>query len=161
MSPWRRGGIRIAGVLAAAAVLLAFTPSSPWARGNSDCFDCHGSPDILAWSAEEKASNVTPGGPEKPGRAPSLFPGISLHVEPEKYRTSVHADLDCTDCHTDIKGLPHAARLKTVDCSGCHSKEAAVYAKSRHVVSRKAMVGIDAPRCTDCHGAHAISKSNL
>ena len=161
MSPWRRGGIRIAGVLAAAAVLLAFTPSSPWARGNSDCFDCHGSSDILSWSAGEKESNVRPGGPERPRRSISPLPGTSLFVDPAAYEGSVHRDLSCTDCHQDAQGVPHTARLKPVDCSGCHTKETAVYAKSRHVVGRKKVVGIDAPRCTDCHGAHAISKTTL
>ncbi|MGZ8432403.1 MAG: cytochrome c3 family protein, partial [Candidatus Deferrimicrobiaceae bacterium] len=147
--------------MAAAAALLAFTPSSPWARGNSDCLDCHGSSDILSWSAGEKESNVTPGGPERPHRSISPFPGTSLFVDPAAYQGSVHADLSCTDCHQDAQGVPHTARLKPVDCSGCHSKETAVYAKSRHVVGRKAMVGIDAPQCTDCHGAHAISNTTL
>ena len=161
MSPLLRGGIRIAGILAATAGLLAFTPSSPWARGNSDCLDCHGSSDILSWSAGEKESNVRPGGPEKPRRSISPFPGTSLFVDPAAYEGSVHRDLSCTDCHQDAQGVPHTARLKPVDCSGCHTKETAVYAKSRHVVGRKAMVGIDAPQCTDCHGAHAISKTTL
>jgi cytochrome b subunit of formate dehydrogenase len=161
MSPLLRGGIRIAGILAAAAALLAFSPSSPWAGGNSDCLDCHGSSDILSWSAKEKESNVKPGGPERSHRSIPPFPGTSLFVDPAAYQGSVHADLSCTDCHQDAQGVPHTARLKPVDCSGCHSKETAVYAKSRHAVGRKAMVGIDAPRCTDCHGAHAIPKSNL
>jgi cytochrome b subunit of formate dehydrogenase len=161
MSPLLRGGIRIAGILAAAVVLLAFTPSSPWARGNSDCLDCHGSSDILSWSAGEKESNVRPGGPERPHRSISLFPGTSLFVDPAAYEGSVHRNLSCTDCHQDAQGVPHTARLEPVDCSGCHTKEAAVYAKSRHVVGRKKVVGIDAPRCTDCHGAHAISKTTL
>ena len=161
MSPLLRGGIRIAGILAAAAALLAFTPSSPWARGNSDCLDCHGSSDILSWSAREKESNVKPGGPERPRRSISPFPGTSLFVDPAAYEGSVHRDLSCTDCHQDAQGVPHTARLKPVDCSGCHTKETAVYAKSRHVVGRKKVVGIDAPQCTDCHGAHAISKTTL
>jgi cytochrome b subunit of formate dehydrogenase len=161
MSPLLRGGIRIAGILAAAAALLAFTPSSPWARGNSDCLDCHGSSDILSWSAGEKESNVHPGGPERPHRSISPFPGTSLFVDPAAYEGSVHRDLSCTDCHQDAQNVPHTARLKPVDCSGCHTKETAVYAKSRHVVGRKQVVGIDAPRCTDCHGAHAISKTTL
>jgi len=60
---------------------------------------------------------------------------MSLHVDSAAYKASVHADVSCTDCHADIKDLPHPARLKRVDCSGCHSEVAAVYAKSRHVVA--------------------------
>ncbi|NNG47278.1 MAG: hypothetical protein HKM86_09240, partial [Deltaproteobacteria bacterium] len=143
------------------AVFLALTPSSPWALENSECLDCHGDPDILSWSAEDRESNVTPGGPDKPHRIASPFPGIGQHVDAKKYDTSVHADLSCTDCHEDVEELPHTARLKVVDCSGCHSEVADVYAKSRHVVGYRKTAGIEAPRCQDCHGAHAIPRSTL
>lgn len=161
MFPLRRGRIRIAVLVGLVALLLEFVPSSLRAMENSECFDCHGDREILSWSAEDRASNVTPGGPERSYRVASPFPGMSLHVDAALYETSVHADLSCTDCHADVKDLPHTARLKTVDCSGCHSEEAAVYAKSRHVVGYKRMAGIEAPRCADCHGAHAIPKSTL
>jgi cytochrome b subunit of formate dehydrogenase len=157
----RRKRTRIVSLFAAMAILLAIPPSVSRAMENGDCFDCHGGPDILTWSDEEKASNVSPGGPEKLMRHAAPFPGISLHVDPGKYERSVHEDLSCTDCHEDVGDLPHEARLKPVDCSGCHSEIADVYAKSRHVVGRKRMVGIEAPRCSDCHGAHAIPKSSL
>ena len=161
MFPLRPGRTRIAGLFAVVAVVLAFTPSSPWAQGNSDCLDCHGSSDILSWSAGEKASNVKPGGPEKLRRGAAPFPGTGLFVGPATYQASVHTDLSCTDCHKDAKGLPHTASLRVVDCSGCHSEAAAAYAKSRHVIAQKRIVGIEAPRCQDCHGAHAIPKSTL
>jgi cytochrome b subunit of formate dehydrogenase len=161
MFPLHRGRIRIVGLVGAVALLLASGPSSLRAMENSECLDCHGDRDILSWSAEDRESNVTPGGPERPHRVASPFPGISLHVDAGLYGASVHADLSCTDCHADVSDLPHTARLKAVDCSGCHSGEAAVYAKSRHVVGYKRMAGIEAPRCSDCHGAHAIPKSTL
>jgi cytochrome b subunit of formate dehydrogenase len=161
MFPLRRGRTRVAVLVGLFALLLAFVPSSLRAMENSECFDCHGDREILSWSAEDRASNVTPGGPERAYRLASPFPGISLHVDAALYEASVHADLSCTDCHADIKDLPHTARLKEVNCSGCHSEEAAVYAKSRHVVGYKRMAGIEAPRCVDCHGAHAIPKSTL
>jgi len=161
MFPLHRGRTRYAGLIGVMFVFLALPSASSWARENSDCLDCHGDPGILSWSAEERESNVTPGGPEKLHRIASPFPGTSLHVDPETYETSVHGDLSCTDCHADVKDLPHTARLKEVDCSGCHSEEAAVYAKSRHVIGYKRMAGIEAPRCSDCHGAHAIPDSNL
>ena len=161
MFPLHRGRIRIVGLIGVVALLLASGPSSLRAMENSECLDCHGDRDILSWSAEDRESNVTPGGPERPHRLASPFPGISLHVDAALYEASVHADLSCTDCHADVKVLPHTARLKAVDCSGCHTGEAAVYAKSRHVHGYKRMAGIEAPRCSDCHGAHAIPKSTL
>ncbi len=161
MFPLRWKRTRIVFLFSAMAILLAIPPSASRAMENTDCYDCHGDREILSWSAEERESNVTPGGPERPHRIASPFPGISLHVDASLYEASVHADLSCTDCHTDVKDLPHTARLKTVDCSGCHSEIADVYAKSRHVVGYKRMAGIEAPRCPDCHGAHAIPKSTL
>jgi cytochrome b subunit of formate dehydrogenase/5-methylcytosine-specific restriction endonuclease McrA len=128
---------------------------------NGQCYDCHGDSGILTWSAKEKEGNVKAGGPEKAHRNVAPFPGISLHVDPGKYKASVHSYLSCTTCHGDIKDLPHNARLALVDCSGCHSEAAAVYKKSRHVVVHGKGAKADTPRCFDCHGAHAIPKSSV
>ena len=32
---------------------------------------------------------------------------VSLHVDDAKFKASVHSSFGCTDCHTDIKGVPH------------------------------------------------------
>lgn len=146
------------------AVLAGWFPPggrSALALENGDCFDCHGDREILSWSAEERTSNVVAGGEPAPARNVGPFPGISLHVDPDAYRASVHADLSCTDCHADIERLPHRERVDPVDCSACHAEVAAVYAKSLHVVNRRRTGGLDSPRCSDCHGAHAIPKSSV
>jgi cytochrome b subunit of formate dehydrogenase len=163
MLPLRRGSIRTTApyIFLGFCLFLIDPRPAAWALDNGQCLDCHGDSGILAWSAEEKAGNVKPGGPQKPVRKVAPFPGISLHVDSGLYKASVHADLSCTDCHGDIKDLPHAARLAPVDCSGCHSKEAAVYKKSRHVVVHGTEPNGYAPLCHDCHGAHAIPKSSV
>ena len=60
----------------------------------------------------------------------------------------------CVDCHGahDISrpGQPRTRISKM--CSGCHAKEANVYAKSVH--GRAAETSNDVPVCTDCHRAH-------
>src|SRR5512144_2518364 len=60
----------------------------------------------------------------------------------------------CVDCHGahDISrpGQPRTRISKM--CSGCHAKEAEVYAKSVH--GRAAEASGDVPVCTDCHRAH-------
>ncbi len=134
---------------------------SALALENGECFDCHGDREILSWSAEERLSNVVPGGAKTAPRDVKPFPGTSLHVDPGAFGASVHADLECTDCHADVAELPHRARLKPVDCSGCHDREAKVFAKSRHASGLSARGARFAPRCFDCHGAHAIPKSSL
>ncbi len=161
MVPLRRAKLRLLGLTVLGAIWFAAHPATSWALSNGDCLDCHGDPGILTWSAAEKAGNVEKGGPVHPARHIGLFPGISLHVDADAFKASVHGDLSCTDCHQDVTGLPHKARLSLVDCSGCHSKAAAVFAKSRHVIRRGAETGIDAPRCSDCHGAHAIPPSTV
>jgi len=144
-----------------AGLCLSLCPGAARALDNGQCLDCHGDQGILDWSAEDKASNVTPGGAKRPDSPFGKFPGMSLHVDPAAYKASVHADLSCTDCHTDVKGLPHPARLKRVDCSGCHSEVAAVYAKNRHVVTADRKPVVNGPTCADCHGAHAVPKRTL
>ncbi len=162
MLPLRRDSIRIAApTVFLALVLLAIAPRSEvFALDNGQCFDCHGDSGILTWSAREKASNVKAGGPPKPVRHVAPFPGLNLFVEPGPYKASVHTDLSCTDCHADIKDLPHAARLAPVDCSGCHADANKAYKASRHVIVHRKEAKTDTPKCSDCHGAHAIPKSS-
>src|SRR5512146_119258 len=138
-----RGRHLIANTVVFGVLCLAAAPAVTWALDNGQCFDCHGDAGITTWSKDDLASNVKEGGPPKVARDIGLFPDITLHVDPDKYKASVHADLSCTDCHGDISALPHLARLKPVDCSGCHSEVAAVYAKSRHMVVKKKQTGVD------------------
>lgn len=66
---------------------------------------------------------------------------------------SVHEDLSCTECHTDITELPHADTLATPDCGSCHDEEKAAYKQHG-----RGIVGISkfVPDCKDCHGTHQI-----
>jgi cytochrome b subunit of formate dehydrogenase len=76
-------------------------------------------------------------------------------IDEKLFDQTVHADLDCTECHADIKDVPHDTPLKKVDCSQCHDKVAAVYAKSIHGVQRAAG-NKDVATCSSCHGMHDI-----
>jgi hypothetical protein len=144
-----------------AVTFLLLLPGAAFALDNGQCLDCHGDPGILGWSPAEKASNVTPGGSKRLDSPFGKFPGMSLHVDPGPYKMSVHADVSCTDCHAEINALPHPARVKRVDCSGCHSEAAVVYSKSRHVVAADRNPVVNGPTCADCHGAHAVPKRTL
>lgn len=66
---------------------------------------------------------------------------------------SVHEDLGCTDCHSAITAIPHAAALPAPDCAACHDDVAADY-----VQHGMGMVGENEalPTCADCHGSHQI-----
>jgi nitrate/TMAO reductase-like tetraheme cytochrome c subunit len=90
----------------------------------------------------------------------------SLHVDGAAFKASVHGNtLTCTDCHTDIKDVPHEARsfrskrefslAYYESCKHCHF---ANYTKTLDSVHFAALSRGDttAPLCVDCHGAHDI-----
>jgi cytochrome b subunit of formate dehydrogenase len=66
---------------------------------------------------------------------------------------SIHEGFSCTDCHTGIHSVPHAAALAKPDCSVCHEDVAEEYVQhGRGVVGESPYV----PLCQDCHGSHHI-----
>jgi predicted CXXCH cytochrome family protein len=129
-----------AGRNALALALLVLLGVSARATGapasNDDCLACHSDPGLKSAA------------------------GKSLAVDPEKFRTSVHgqAEVACVDCHADLKAVkdfPHAEKLKTVNCSDCHGKEAQVFAASIHGGATVEKDGLTVS-CKDCHGTHDI-----
>ncbi|HQR12851.1 MAG TPA: cytochrome C, partial [Casimicrobiaceae bacterium] len=52
--------------------------------------------------------------------------GKPIAVDADRFKSSVHGEmqLKCTDCHGDVsvQKLPHAEKLKPVDCATCHEK---------------------------------------
>ncbi|MDP4196620.1 MAG: cytochrome c3 family protein [Bacteroidota bacterium] len=75
---------------------------------------------------------------------------VSLYVDPDHFKKSVHGELDCTDCHTgfDAENIPHKEgnNISKVDCKQCH--ETQDYAKSIH--------GTNNVACFSCHSKHDI-----
>jgi formate dehydrogenase gamma subunit len=75
---------------------------------------------------------------------------------------SIHADLDCLDCHQDMDTVPHEADTDfAVGCEGCRScHEEASEDYQRH---GRAEFGEceDIPQCTDCHGDHDVLPSSV
>ena len=73
------------------------------------------------------------------------------------FRSSVHRDIECTDCHSDVDAadLPHAEKLKPVYCGTCHDDEQLDFDASIHgqAFNRHAPY---APSCKACHGVHDI-----
>ncbi|UCC28732.1 MAG: hypothetical protein JSU86_11080 [Phycisphaerales bacterium] len=110
------------------------------AQENADCLQCHSSPGLKV---------------ERDGR------DVLLYVDAKRFAGSVHADLDCIDCHEELDGVeewPHPTGLERVNCHECHEDDdgpIAAYWKSTH--GRLAEAGEkDAPVCQDCHGYHYV-----
>ena len=113
---------------------------------NETCLECHGSLDILEISKEERLEMVIPT-PEKK----EVYKGeLTLYVDFDKFRSTVHRELSCIDCHTDIDDVPHPQRLGTVDCAQCHEEIVGQYDESKHAkVSHRF--------CFECHNPHATT----
>ncbi len=80
---------------------------------------------------------------------------------PPQLADSVHARLDCTDCHQSISmekleresPSPHGGKSSPVNCGECHEDALETYAKHGRLEVGK---DPDLPSCWSCHGAHNI-----
>ena len=130
--------VRVA--LAALSGFLLFALSGPAvaAGANDTCLACHS-------DADAKGAG-----------------GKSIAVDPAKFAKSVHGELalDCTVCHTEVSAskIPHAEKLKPVDCSTCHAQPAKQYQQTVHGKARKDGSTV-AATCTSCHGVHDILRA--
>jgi len=103
---------------------------------NEDCLMCHSDPELTS---------------VRKGRT------ISLYVNQKKFTTSVHRELDCTDCHldADVEDFPHPAVLERVTCGNCHDKASKDFYAGIHGKALKRGAPY-APTCSECHGSHYI-----
>ena len=110
------------------AVLLPFShaQTKPAPDPDAECLACHSQSDLKS---------------EK---------GESVFVDPARHKASVHGELSCTICHTDIKDFPHPAKVARVNCASCHEEPAAEVPKSVHSAP-------GSQACMSCHGsAHYV-----
>jgi len=111
-------------VTALAVLAVAIAPGVLCAQ--TDCLSCHG--DQSMTDSE----------------------GHSIAVDGQKFSASIHGSLQCTNCHADIKGYPHPAKIAPVECKTCHADQASALATSVHADGKE-------HPCTSCHGnAHSI-----
>ncbi|GAB4461516.1 MAG: hypothetical protein Kow0070_19190 [Anaerolineales bacterium] len=139
-----------AGVFILLLSLLSASPASavPSAQETEKyCLSCHG---------DSNLSVTLPSGET-----------LSLYISQDNLDHSVHSavGIECEACHTDIKEYPHPelkyqtarelSRAYYQTCEKCHSVN---YKKAQDSMHAKAAEAgnLDAPICTDCHGAHDI-----
>ena len=106
------------------------------AQSNDECLMCHDDPDFKA-----KIGTKT----------------VLLYVSQKTFSSSVHGDLECTDCHTNINAedIPHRKEYTKVNCGECHDDVQKLYVECLHGKA-KAKGDPLAPLCQDCHGNHNI-----
>ncbi len=111
------------------SVVVKTAPSTD--VSDKKCLECHG---IKGFSTID----------EKDGRRTKR----PLDVNHNAMKQSLHGKLECVECHTDIKELPHkkekigstethpaqlkTLKLKAVDCVSCHEKLKPVVSKQKH-----------------------------
>jgi cytochrome b subunit of formate dehydrogenase len=102
---------------------------------DQDCLKCHANPDLSA---------------ERDGRK------ISLFVNPDEIKLSIHAKTACAQCHTGVSPVaerPCQPISAKVDCSICHAEVVRTYQTSTHG-KLEARGDPQAPTCLECHGTH-------
>lgn len=125
------------------ALIAQAAPISP----NQACLNCHGNPGL----------NVKRDGQD-----------IKLYLNPGPYTEGVHGQLDCTTCHSAIKGVPHQnpvydqALWQEVKpaCNSCHSGPTGAFQQSIHttdatkvrIMPRESALSYakQRPGCTGC-----------
>ncbi len=100
-------------------------------QASEECLACHADPSLAM---------------ERGGRS------VSLHVDPDPLRDSVHGGLECADCHASVRPdeLPHDAAR--VDCRTCHADTEGSHLFHARPPGRDGA----SPSCASCHGTHAI-----
>jgi hypothetical protein len=101
-----------------------------------DCLDCH-QDESLSLEKED-------------GRR------VSLYVDEEQFKSSIHGKIACYLCHSDIREVPHReGGLAKVNCGSCHPEEATSFRDSIHQIPL-GRGDVFAPACKNCHGKHHI-----
>jgi len=92
---------------------------------------------------------------------------LSLYISADKLSQSAHSPLgiECHACHTEITTYPHPkidfttrrelSRSYYLACQKCHETNYTKAQDSMHAQAAKAG-NLNAPICTDCHGAHDV-----
>ncbi|MEW6116208.1 MAG: cytochrome c3 family protein [Nitrospirota bacterium] len=114
------------------------------AQGNRYCLSCHGKDSLMSFKNGEK---------------------LSLHIKEERLNQSIHKDLSCSDCHFGFSSEDHPVRhfknkrdysiALSESCRRCHFDKYTKTLESIHF-NLLAKGNLNAPVCTDCHGAHSV-----
>jgi predicted CXXCH cytochrome family protein len=144
------GGLVLAGCLALTLAAFLAAPvqaDKPHQETEKYCLSCHGNPDLKM---------TLPSGEE-----------VSLYISAADLKNSVHSPvgIECEACHTEIKTYPHPeigfqnrremSRTYYQACQKCHPSNYEKAQDSMHAQAAEAG-NLEAPICTDCHGAHNV-----
>lgn len=85
--------------------------------------------------------------------------GARSNQQAEKERElkeSVHAKLDCSDCHGEMEMMMSERAVDPIiTCGRCHQPSLSAYLPSVHAVAARRNIP-HAPTCVECHGSHSV-----
>ena len=172
------GTIRRSGITAVSAFVGAFLFLSTALAQDLDCSQCHSDVGYSSTAHPDHACSDCHAGVTREHRRKGLEPlGDSVCADchrrsAREVSRSIHdGNAGCADCH----GAPHdidmvddlASAVSPVNqiktCGACHSDQPHLidgYLTSEHGKALLLSGLIDAPSCSDCHGAHSIVASD-
>jgi len=126
------------------------------------CTSCHPPHKVEYEKFEETISNKTclecHQTDESKGEFLYRSNGDTLHFNINHLANSVHANINCVKCHTNVtheKNKRPCLTVEKVDCSNCHIEVANEYFGSGHGQGYLNKNDL-APYCVDCHGTHEV-----
>lgn len=138
------------------------------------CAECHGSHFIRGIAAEKAVAKVNQYclTCHKGKLSMSMKNGesLSIFVDKSSLKSSVHGNLQCTDCHRGFSKTEHPVRVfesrrnysivNSEVCRKCHADAYTKYEGSIHFSMLKSG-NLSAPLCIGCHGdTHSIAKAD-
>ena len=90
--------------LFALPAIAAFAPKTPSKPANDECLACHNDSTL----SKDEGGKL-----------------VSLYVNDQHYKASIHSIFNCVDCHTDVKTSPHEATPAKITCAQCHAEQQA------------------------------------
>jgi cytochrome b subunit of formate dehydrogenase len=116
---------------------LVILPSYIYAQSVDDCLMCHSDNTLTM---------------EKYGKE------ISLFVQEDAFKKSVHSKLTCVFCHKgfDPEAMPHAENIQEVKCVTCHQSVLTKHTFHPQILKSKGLGKTDDTNCKNCHGIHDV-----
>lgn len=130
--------VRLGALVVGAALLLGSAALAADEPKDEDCLACHADRDLK----RDKP---------RPGR------GVSVFVDPQSLKGSVHGALGCVGCHAKATA-PHDTRLAAVDCAACHGDATVALSTGVHG-GATGKTPRSAVACSACHGTHEVRKA--
>ena len=117
---------------------LVILPTNIYAQSIDDCLMCHSDNTLTM---------------EKKGKE------ISLFVNENVFKKSVHSKLSCVACHKgfDPENIPHAENIKEINCVNCHQNVLTKHSFHPQILKSKGIGKSLDTSCKNCHGIHDVT----